>query len=45
MSQALAEAGAKAIALIDVKQYFGDQAAAEPHERTGVPVQFHKVDV
>ncbi len=45
MSQALAEVGAKAIALIDVKQDFGDQAAAEPHERTGIPVQFYRVDV
>ncbi len=45
MSQALAEAGAKAIALIDVKQDFGDEAAAEFHETNGIPVQFHKVDV
>lgn len=45
MSQALAEAGAKAIALLDVKQDLGDQAAAELHETTGIPVQFYKVDV
>ena len=45
MSQALAEAGAKAIALIDVKQDLGDQAAAELYETTGIPVQFYEVDV
>lgn len=45
MSQALAEAGAKAIALLDVKQELGDQTAAELHETTGIPIQFYKVDV
>ena len=45
MSQALAEAGAKAIALLDVKQDLGDQAAAELHQTTGIPVQFYAVDV
>ena len=45
MSQALAEAGAKAIALLDVKQDLGDAAAAELHATTGIPVQFYKVDV
>ena len=45
MSQALAEAGAKAIALFDVKQDLGDQAAAELHKTTGIPVQFYEVDV
>jgi NAD(P)-dependent dehydrogenase (short-subunit alcohol dehydrogenase family) len=45
MSQALSEAGAKAIALLDVKQELGDQAAAELHEATGIPVQFYNVDV
>lgn len=45
MSQALAEAGAKAIALLDVKQDLGDAAAAELHSTTGIPVQFYKVDV
>ena len=45
MSQALAEAGAKAIALLDVKQSLGDAAAAELHQTTGIPVQFYKVDV
>ena len=45
MSQALAEAGAKAIALLDVKQELGDRSAAELHRTTGIPVQFYKVDV
>lgn len=45
MSQALAEAGAKAIALLDVKQDLGDQAAEELHQNTGIPVQFYNVDV
>ena len=45
MSQALAEAGAKAIALLDMRQELGDAAAAELHATTGIPVQFYKVDV
>ena len=45
MSQALAEAGAKAVALLDVKQELGDRSAAELHQTTGIPVQFYKVDV
>ena len=45
MSQALAEAGAKAIALLDVKQDLGDRSAAELHRTTGIPVQFYRVDV
>ena len=45
MAQALAEAGCKAIALLDVKQELGDQAAAELHQTTGIPVQFYRVDV
>ncbi|KAF6240028.1 hypothetical protein HO173_001638 [Letharia columbiana] len=45
MSQALAEAGAQAIALIDVKQDLGDAAAAELHSTAGIPVRFYRVDV
>lgn len=45
MSQALAEAGAKAIALLDVKQDLGAEAAAELHRTANIPVQFYKVDV
>ena len=45
MSQALAEAGAQAIALIDVKQELGDAAAAELRSTAGIPVRFYRVDV
>ena len=45
MSQALAEAGASTIALLDLKQDLGDEAAAELHSITGIPVQFYKVHV
>lgn len=45
MSQALAEAGASTIALLELKQDLGDEAAAELHSITGIPVQFYKVDV
>lgn len=45
MSKGLAEAGAKAIALLDVKQELGERAAAELHETTGKPVHFYAVDV
>ena len=45
MAQALAEAGASAIALLDLKQDLGDESAAELHSTTGIPVQFYKADV
>ena len=45
MAQALAEAGASAIALLDVKQDLGEQSAAELHATTKIPVRFYKVDV
>jgi NAD(P)-dependent dehydrogenase (short-subunit alcohol dehydrogenase family) len=45
MSQALAEAGASTIALLDLKQDLGDEAVAELHSITGIPVQLYKVDV
>lgn len=45
MSQALAEAGAQAIALMDVKQDLGDAAAAELRSTAGIPVRFYRVDV
>ena len=45
MAQALCEVGVKAIAIMDVQQELGDQAAAELHDSTGIPVQFYKVDV
>ena len=45
MAQALAEVGVKAIALLDVQQELGDQAAAELHASTGIPVNFYRVDI
>jgi len=45
MAQALCEVGVKAIAIMDVQQELGDQAAAELHDSAGIPVQFYKVDV
>lgn len=45
MAQAFAEAGVKAIALLDVKQELGESAAAELHDTTGIPVQFYATDV
>ena len=45
MSQALAEAGCSAIALLDRKRDLGDKTAAELHVSTGIPVQFYEADV
>ncbi|KAI0419338.1 short chain dehydrogenase [Xylaria grammica] len=45
MARACAEAGAKALVIFDVNQETGDQAAAELHQKTGLPVSFFKVDV
>ncbi|AEO64045.1 uncharacterized protein THITE_2109761 [Thermothielavioides terrestris NRRL 8126] len=45
MARACAEAGAKAIAIFDANQELGDEAAAELHQKTGLPVSFFKVDV
>ncbi|KAL1868037.1 hypothetical protein VTK73DRAFT_3884 [Phialemonium thermophilum] len=45
MACACAEAGAKAIAIFDANQELGDEAAADLHRRTGLPVSFFKVDV
>ena len=45
MAQALAEVGVKAIALLDVQQELGDQAAAELHASTSIPVHFYRVDI
>lgn len=45
MAQALAEVGAKAIAILDYNQELGDQAAAELHEATGIPCHFYMVDI
>ena len=45
MARACAEAGAKAIIIFDANQQLGDESAAEPHNFTGLPVEFYKVDV
>ncbi|KAI0601159.1 hypothetical protein F4775DRAFT_481463 [Biscogniauxia sp. FL1348] len=45
MARACAEAGAKALVIFDVNQELGDEAAAELHQKTGLPVSFFKVDV
>lgn len=42
---AVAEAGAKNIVIFDANQDLGDQAAAELHDKSGLPVSFFKVDV
>lgn len=45
MARACAEAGAKAIIIFDANQDLGDEAAAELHDKSGLPVSFFKVDV
>lgn len=45
MAQALAEVGVKGIAIMDVQQQIGEQAAKELSEQTGVDVRFYQVDV
>lgn len=45
MARAVAEAGAKNIVIFDANQELGDQAAAELHDKSGLPVSFFKVDV
>ncbi len=45
MARACAEAGAKNVVIFDANQELGDAAAAELHEKSGIPVSFFKVDV
>ncbi|POR33853.1 L-xylulose reductase [Tolypocladium paradoxum] len=45
MARACAEAGAKAIVIFDANQDLGDEAAAELHAKSGLPVSFFRVDV
>ena len=45
MAQALSEAGVKSIALLDVQQQLGDEAAAEITEATGIPTQYYNADL
>ncbi|KAL8943850.1 MAG: hypothetical protein Q9216_000843 [Gyalolechia sp. 2 TL-2023] len=45
MAQALAEAGAEAIALLDIKEDLGETAASALRSRAKIPVKFYKADV
>ncbi|GLI78808.1 hypothetical protein PoHVEF18_007129 [Penicillium ochrochloron] len=45
MARACAEAGAKNIVIFDANQELGDEAAAELHDKTGLPISFYRVDV
>ncbi|KAL8666887.1 MAG: hypothetical protein Q9202_001127 [Teloschistes flavicans] len=45
MAQALAEAGAEAIAILDVKEELGETAASELQSIAKIPVKFYKADV
>ncbi|KAF4122818.1 Short-chain dehydrogenase [Geosmithia morbida] len=45
MARACAEAGASNIVIFDANQELGDEAAAELHDKSGLPVSFFKVDV
>ncbi|KAI4244955.1 MAG: hypothetical protein LQ352_006677 [Teloschistes flavicans] len=45
MAQALAEAGAEAIAILDVKEELGETAASELQSSAKIPVKFYKADV
>lgn len=45
MAQALAESGVKAIALLDIQESLGPNAASELSAATGLPVKYYHVDV
>ncbi|RDA86659.1 hypothetical protein CP532_5022 [Ophiocordyceps camponoti-leonardi (nom. inval.)] len=45
MARACAEAGAKAVVIFDANAQLGEQAAAELHSQSGVPVAYCTVDV
>lgn len=45
MSEALCEVGCKAIAIMDVLQDHGDEAALELNKKYNIPAAFYKVDV
>ncbi len=45
MAQALAEAGAEAIALLDIKQDLGEEAASRLSSDAQIPVKFYRTDV
>lgn len=45
MTQALCEVGIAGVAIFDVQQDLGDQAAKDLSEQTGIDCRFYKVDV
>ena len=45
MAQALTEVGVRGIAILDVQQEIGTQAARELGEQTGADARFYRVDV
>ncbi|KAL8634851.1 MAG: hypothetical protein Q9226_009424, partial [Calogaya cf. arnoldii] len=45
MAQALAEAGAEAIAILDLKQDLGEEAASRLSYDAKIPVKFYRADV
>lgn len=45
MAQALAEAGVEGIALLDVKEDLGEEAASRLSSHAKIPVKFYKTDV
>ncbi|PHH91245.1 hypothetical protein CDD83_1204 [Cordyceps sp. RAO-2017] len=45
MARACAEAGAKALVILDAQKELGDRAAEELHHKSGLPVSFMEVDV
>ena len=45
MAQALAEVGARVVALLDINRELGEGSAADLHARLQVPVLFYQTDV
>ncbi|ERF76480.1 hypothetical protein EPUS_06142 [Endocarpon pusillum Z07020] len=45
MSQALCEAGIKAVAIFDIQPKLGQSVAQSLHTATGIPVKYHNVDI
>lgn len=45
MAQALAEAGVRGIAILDVQQDIGEQSARDLGRQTGIDAWFYRVDV
>jgi NAD(P)-dependent dehydrogenase (short-subunit alcohol dehydrogenase family) len=45
IAQALAEAGASGIAILDIQPEIGEEAAQKLRQDTGIDVRFYRVDV